>query len=45
MAERFEPGRAVVFQIAFYRGWIRDVDLVGEAFDMQEGENAARIEH
>ena len=45
VAKRFEPRRAVVFQIAFYSGWIRNVDLVGEAFDMQEGEDAARIEH
>ena len=34
----------MVIQIAFNRGWVRDVDLVREAFDMQEGEYAVHIE-
>ena len=35
----------MVIQVAFYRGWIRDVDLVSEALDMQEGEYTACVEH
>ena len=34
VAERFEPRSAVVFQLASDRGWVRDVDLVREAFDV-----------
>ena len=45
MTERFQPRRAVIFQVAFYRGWVRNVDLVSETFDMKEGEYAARIQN
>jgi len=44
VAKRFEARCSVVSQIAFYRGRVRDVNLVREALNVQEGEDAAFIE-
>lgn len=43
VAKRFEPGCTVVVQVAFYRGWVGDVNLVREALNMQESKDAAFI--
>lgn len=43
MAKRFEARSAVIFQISFDCGWVRDVDLVRETLDVQESEYAVGI--
>lgn len=44
VAKRFEARCSVVAQIAFHRGRVRDVNLVREALNVQEGEDATYIE-